>query len=181
MSVKTLMTVEEFVAMSPEDTEDYELVEGELIPISSGNPLHVDVLGFLEFLLRTYFSGNPSVGHVLSEMDCQLTLDTIRRPDAAIFIGGRVKQIDRRKSPVAFAPDIAVEVLSPSEKATDVRRKTLEYLAAGSQEVWQFDLENGEILVQTNSGIRVLRGEDRLESPLLPGFSFPASVLLAGF
>jgi hypothetical protein len=38
MSTKTLMTVEQFARMHTADTEDYELVEGELIPLSSGTP-----------------------------------------------------------------------------------------------------------------------------------------------
>ena len=49
-------------------------------------------------------------------------------PDVAAFLGDRVKQIDRRTIPVPFAPDIAVEVLSPSETAVHVARKVREYL-----------------------------------------------------
>ena len=40
MSTTTLMTVEEFARMSTPETVDFELVEGELIPLSSGTPLH---------------------------------------------------------------------------------------------------------------------------------------------
>ena len=179
MSTQTLMTVDQFAQMRTADTEDYELVEGELIPLSSGNPLRADIRGLLEHLLRSYFDRNR-IGRVLSEIDCRLTDETVRRPDVAIFLGDRFKTVDRKKIPVPFAPDIAVEVLSPSESAVDVHRKALEYLTAGSQEVWQLDHENGEVFVQTNSGIRLLRGEDILESPLLPGFSAAVSGLLAG-
>ena len=62
-----------------------------------------------------------------------------------------------------------------------VHRKALEYLAAGSHEVWQLDHESGEIFVQTNAGIRLLRGGAALETPVLPGFSATVSALLAGF
>ena len=40
MSTKTLTTVEQFAQMRTGDTEDYELVDGELIPLSSGTPRH---------------------------------------------------------------------------------------------------------------------------------------------
>lgn len=118
---------------------------------------------------------------MLGEVDCQLTQDSVRRPDAAVLFLLRLQGIDRQKIPLPFAPDIAVEVLSPSESAVAVHRKALEYLVAGSQEVWQLDHENGEIFVQTNAGIRLLRGETVLETPLLPGFSATVSALLAGF
>ena len=43
MSTKAVMTVEQFARMSTAETEDYELVEGELIPLSSGTPLHAKI------------------------------------------------------------------------------------------------------------------------------------------
>ena len=88
---------------------------------------------------------------------CCFSGETVRRLDLAIFLANHWKAIDRNKIPVQFAPDIAVEVLSAHESAVDVHRKALEYLAAGSQEVWQLNHENGEIFVQTNSDIRLLR------------------------
>lgn len=180
MATATLMTVEEFSRMSTSDTEDYELVEGELIPLSSGNPIHADIRGLLEHLLRTYFAQHP-VGRVLSEVDCRIGQATVRRPDLAIFVAGRLDGVDRKKIPLPLAPDIAVEVLSPSETAFDVNRKVLGYLAGGSQEVWVLDHENIEIFIQTSVGITLLRGDAVLESPLLPGFSAPVSAVLAGF
>ena len=83
-----------------------------------------------------------------------------------------------RKIPIPFAPDIAVEVLSPSEAAVKVNRKIHQYLDAGSREVWLFDAENGDVFVHSASGIRLLQGKHLLESPLLPGFSVPVAELL---
>lgn len=181
MATATMMTVEEFASLSTLETEDYELVEGELVPLSSGNPLHADIRDCLLQILRNYFDQNR-VGRVLSEVDCHISEGTVRRPDLSIFLAGRLDGIDRRKIPLPFAPDIAVEVLSPSESAVDVHRKALEYLAGGSREVWQIDHENGEVFVQTEAGIHLLHGDQAvLETPLLPGFSAPLSKLLAGF
>ena len=73
--------------------------------------------------------------------------------------------------PAPFPPDIAVEVLSPCESAMDVRRKVRDYLRGGSKEGWLLDHLNGEALVHTSGGIRILQGNDLLESPVLPGFS----------
>jgi Uma2 family endonuclease len=181
MATAVLMTVEEFARMRTSETEDYELVEGELVPLPSANPTHAQIRGRLEQLLRNYFDQNLA-GIVLSEVDCQISKETVRRPDLAIFAAGRLDGVDRNKIPLPFAPDIAVEVLSPPEIAFDVNRKVLQYLAGGSREVWVLDHENREIFIQTDDGIRLLRGSEAvLESPLLPGFSAPISKLLAAF
>ena len=95
-------------------------------------------------VLRNYFDQNPG-GRVLSEVDCRINQETVRRPDLAIFVAGRLDGVDRNKIQLPFAPDIPVEVLSPSEIALDVNRKVLQYLAGGSQEVWVLDHENREI------------------------------------
>jgi Uma2 family endonuclease len=180
MSAKTLMTVEDFAALSTSETEDFELIDGELIPISSGNPMHGFVRGRIEFAIQSYLKLHP-IGRVVSEIDCRLFHDTVRRPDVSIFLGDRIRTIDPRQVPVPFAPDIAVEVLSRSESAIDVNRKTLHYLAANTREVWQVDYENVVIFIRTNDGILLRRGEAALETPLLPGFSAALSTLLAPF
>lgn len=97
----------------------------------------------------------------------------------AVFPGVQAEAFDPRVTPVPFAPDIAIEVLSPSQTAIDVNRKTLDYLAGGTREVWVLDTENGEVFIQTESAIRLLRGSQVLDSPLLPEFSVPVSELLS--
>ena len=171
MSTKAMMTVEEFAQLSDTDPGDYELVDGELIPMSSGTPRHSEIRDFVGHLMWAYFKGNP-IGKAIGEVDCQLAEDTVRKPDVSIFLNKeRLQQMDRDKVPVPFAPDIAVEVLSPSERAIEARRRVRDYLRAGSKEVWLLDHANGEVLIHTTNGIRVLQGTDILESGLLPGFS----------
>jgi Uma2 family endonuclease len=177
MSTKTLMTVEQFAQMQTADTEDYELVDGELIPLSSATYLHNRIRDLFVYLLWSYFKANP-IGQAVGENDCQIDAGTVRRPDLSIFLGERVQQIEVRRIPVPFAPDIAVEILSPSESAVKVRRKVRDYLSAGTSEVWLIDDANGEVQVHTGTGIRILQGTDALESPLLPGFSAVAAVLV---
>jgi Uma2 family endonuclease len=69
-----------------------------------------------------YFKGNP-IGETIGTVDCRLSEVTVRRPDVSIFLGERIRRIDRDAIPVPFGPDIAVEVLSPSDTAVGVRRK----------------------------------------------------------
>ena len=179
MSTRTLITAEAFAQMNTPEMEDYELVEGELVALPSATPMHAKVRHNVELLVGIYFLQKPP-GLVLSEIDCRIADDTVRRPDLSVFLGPRLQQIDLSKIPVPFAPDIAVEVLSPSESAIDVHRKVRDYMGAGSREVWILDHVNGELFVHTASGIRPLLGNDVLESPLLPGFSASVRSLLAG-
>jgi Uma2 family endonuclease len=60
MATAALMTVEEFARMSTSETEDYELVEGELVPLPSANPMHAYVRDCLLQVLRNYFDWNPA-------------------------------------------------------------------------------------------------------------------------
>jgi len=177
MSTATLMTAEQFAQMHTAETEDYELVDGELIPLSSGTPKHNRIRRRMERLIEDYFE-KKQAGEALSETNCQLSDGTVRRPDVSVFVGGRLSEIDPNRTPVPFAPDIAIEILSPSETAIDVSRKALDYLSSGCHEVWIVDHENGEVSIRTNAGIRLLRGTDRLETPLLPGFSQAVAQLL---
>ena len=172
MSTKTtLMTEEEFAQMKTADTERYELVEGELVPLATGLPIHSIVRDNLGFVLHGYFRNSP-IGVAIGEMDCRILPGTIRCPDVAVLIGEKAVLFDRRKYPIPFAPDIAVEVLSPSESAMDVNVKINEYLRGGCQEVWVIDHVSEEMFVHTGSkSVRLVLGDGAIESPLLPGFS----------
>ena len=169
MSTKAPMTVEQFAQMHTADTEDYELVEGELRPLPSGTYRHNRIRDRIGYLLWNYFKQNP-IGEVVAECDCQIAPDEVRRPDLSVFFNEHLRRIDPDRIPAPLAPDIAIEVVSPSESAVDLRRKVRDYLRGGSQEVWVVDRSNGEVLVHTSAGIRVLQEMDVLESPLLPGF-----------
>ena len=168
-STKALLTADQFAQLKTGELENYELVEGELIPLPSGTGSHAWTRDELAFLLRSYFRRN-SIGLLLAEMDCRLGDDTIRRPDIAVFLNRKAQSVPMDVVPIPRAPDIAIEVLSPSEGAVDVNRKVREYIAAGCSEVWVVDQVNDEILVWTKGSVRVVNGDESLETPLLPGF-----------
>ena len=179
MSTTALMTVEQYAQTMAAETENYELVDGELIPMPGATLQHNIIRDHLVVLLWIYFKSGVS-GIAVSEAACRIAIDTIRIPDLAVFLGeDRLRRLDRRKFPVPYAPDIAIEVLSPSEKAMDVRRKVRDYLGAGSTEVWILDDANAEVIVHTISGMRLFRSEEILESSLLPGFGIAVADLFA--
>ncbi len=178
MGTKALMTAVQFGQMITAETEDFELVDGELVRMSSGTLRHAKIRSRIERYLAEHFEKHP-MGEAYGEVDCRITNDTVRRPDVAVFLGERLKLLDVDAIPAPFAPDIAVQVLSPSESAIDVRRKVRDYLRAGGHEVWLVDSANGEVIVHVQGQGRVLEGEEVLETALLPGFSVSVAKLLA--
>jgi Uma2 family endonuclease len=65
--------------------------------------------------------------------------DTVRAPDVAFVSADRLPPPAQRVFFLALAPDLVVEVLSPSDRARDVHDKMHEYLAAGVRLVWLVD------------------------------------------
>jgi Uma2 family endonuclease len=67
------------------DTEDYELVEGELHPLSSGTYRHNRIRDLIGYLLWNYFTQNP-IGEAVAEYACQISPDEVRRPGLSVFL-----------------------------------------------------------------------------------------------
>ncbi|SNS29837.1 Putative restriction endonuclease [Geodermatophilus pulveris] len=89
----------------------------------------------------------------------------------------RVPDADTSGFP-ALAPDLVVEVVSPSDRATQVTAEALEWLHAGVRLVWVVDPETRTVTAYRPDGVRVLRGEDTLDGgDVLPGSGLPLAEL----
>ena len=172
------MTIEQFEALPDEVTARHELVEGELVTVSSPTPKNTLVRDDLRFLLKMWALKHKTAT-AFCELNVQTQAGTVRRPDIAIFSADQMRRIDMNQVPVPNAAMIAVEILSPSEAMVDVSRKAVEYLKAGSREVWLVDHENRELHVRTAEGQRLLVENMNLETGLLPGFSALVAHLFA--
>jgi Uma2 family endonuclease len=78
-----------------------------------------------------------------------------------------------------FAPDVAVEILSPGERAARVEHKIGVYLADGASLVMIVDPSDRSVRLHDAQGVRVLRGGDVIAHPALPGFSLALPTLFA--
>ena len=98
--------------------------------------------------------------------------DTVRAPDVAYVLAERIPS-GGVKGFFPGAPDLAVEVVSPSDRASEVAAKVQEWLSAGCRLVWVVDPENHAVTVhRSRTEITVLTAEDTLDGgELLPGFS----------
>jgi len=178
--MKTVLTAQEFDNYPFEEDKRYELDEGELVEMTRPTYKHNRVLKNLIFALESYCR-RTHVGELLiSENLFALSYNTRRSPDAAIILGDRHEELKNAKV-IPIIPEIAAEVLSPTETPRMIHRKLKQYFAAGVKEVWLIDPDVREIEVWKGTSLPdpVLGSGDVLASALLPGFTLPLEELFA--
>jgi Uma2 family endonuclease len=179
MGAKILMTAEEFDRLEESDEFRYELDEAELIVMTRPRPLHNRIALKLTSALVRYVEEH-SVGEVLNSDNMYVLGPTTRRaPDVSFLRKERAASIDPTKD-IEGAPDLAVEVVSPTDTAASMRRKVRQYFAAGAAVVWVVYPESREVEIweESQKPARVLQEDAVLEEArLLPGFSLRISRL----
>jgi Uma2 family endonuclease len=168
-----LMTAEEFW-QSPMNDKHSELVRGEVVKLMPPNLRHGKIASRLSMLLGIWAEGSVGGyvgvegGYILSRNP-----DTVRAPDVSYIRADRVPPDEALGSFGALAPDLAVEIVSPSETNATVREKVRDFLAAGTPLVWTVYPDTRDVVAHTPDGLaRTYREGDILEHPdVLPGFS----------
>src|SRR5207247_2417345 len=90
--------------------------------------------------------------------------DTVRAPDVAFISHLRAREVGDVPSYFPGPPDLAVEVLSPSDRSGEVHGKVADYLAAGARLVWVVDPRTKRVLVHRSLlSPRILEGSDLLD------------------
>lgn len=174
MATKTLITVDEFLRLPEPMDVVCELVEGEVVAMSPTMPLHNLVRDKILMLLREFVLAHR-LGTVLSEQAFQLSNNTVRIPDVS-FTGSK-RRFEINKLPIG-APDLAVEVISPTDSPREMDRRVSDFFAAGATRVWIVYPEEREVYIHGMSGVVCCKGDENLEDPeLLRGFSIKVSTL----
>ena len=177
MGTTTKLTFEEFQKLPEREGAIYELDEGELLMEPSPAVRHNLIRQRIAFKLMQFVE-SKHLGIVLEEMDFRLSADTVRNPDVAFVTAEHVKKIDLDHSPVNGAPAFAVEVISPSNSAQDMAKKTQQYLLAGCHTVWIVYPSLRVVEVHSASGSRQVRAPELLrEESLFHGFSLSLSYI----
>ncbi|MDE2999766.1 MAG: Uma2 family endonuclease [Gemmatimonadota bacterium] len=154
-----------------------ELVSGEIIRLTPIGAEHGVVTARIASALDEYVEANDlgvccgaDTGFIL-ERDP----DTVRAPDAAVVLASRVPASGVPVGYWPFAPDLAVEVISPSDRLADVHVKIAEYFAAGTRLVWLVEPETRMVHVyRSPQQVEVLGIDDDLDGgDVLPGFQCP--------
>ncbi len=166
------------------DGDRYEIIEGELqqrIMSSLSSKIASNLVGLLWVWARAH-----QPGHVMgSDGGYRIfpwTSGDVRMPDASYISATRVKTFPARGW-LDIPPDLAVEVVSPTDLAANVQKKALDYIRAGVPLVWVVfpDTRTVEVFRTSGSSRELLRESDTLTGEdALPGFSVPVSELFAG-
>jgi len=107
--------------------------------------------------------------------------DTVRAPDVAFVSAERLEQARTTRGFFPGPPDLAVEVLSPTDRAGEVHAKVADYLAAGTRLVWVVEPGRHTIRVyRTLLAPKTVGQEATLDGEeVLPGFRLPVSAVFS--
>ena len=157
------------------DDKRYELLDGELVTVSTPGELHQSVSAQLGWRLVQFASENNSGRVYHAPFDVVLSDTDVVQPDL-LFVSNERSQIITPKN-IQGAPDLVVEILSPSTATRDRTYKRTLYARYGVKEYWMVDTtgEDVTILLLGDRGFEVVDvyGEsEALTSPTLGGFRF---------
>ena len=175
--------VDRFIALvdSPEYADrSVELVEGEIVEMPLPNGEHGEILAILTIKIGQHVLGRD-LGRVATG-DAGFILE--RKPGGRDTVRGMdLAFIKKSKAPaplpntfVEYAPDLAVEVISPSNDAADTRLKIRQLLHAGTALIWIVYPDLHIVDVHTQKSVATLEADDVLSGgDVLPGFEIPVS------
>lgn len=173
-----LMTVEDLYAL-PDDGLRYELVHGAFVSEPPPGGRHGRIAAKLVQRIGAHVEAHR-LGVVFT-CDTAFVLhrepDTVRAPDVAFVSYERYHAFGDDVAALPGPPDIAIEVLSPSDTSAKVHAKVADYLAAGTPLVWIVDPDLQQVRSYRNllePQITTEPGELRADD-LLPGLSLPAA------
>ena len=173
MAVETkLMTAEELLDL-PRGRARYELVDGELITMSPAGAEHGEIAGEIFGRLRNYVREHrlgttyaAETGFLLGEGP-----DSVRAPDVAFV---RAERVVRVRTYFPGPPDLAVEVLSPNDRASQVEAKVRHWLRSGTRMVQVVDPETKTAVIHTSGITTRLAIDDALDGgDVVPGWKLP--------
>jgi len=188
MSTTTrLVTADELLVMPHRDEHGndcrLELIRGEVKIMSPTGLTHGILCTIVGAALYSFVRAN-NLGIVCGAETgfvVERDPDSVIAADAAFISRERLAMVENREKFGPSAPDLAVEVLSPGNKAKEINEKIALYFAAGSRAVWVINPRRRTAAVYTSpSEFHTLSEQDTLGGgDVLPGFELKLSELFA--
>ena len=178
METRTAITWEEFLGSAIEG-QKCEWIDGEVVQMSPVNLPHERVLALLIEYLVDYCRLHPEWFWFPSNGAFTMASGNWRLPDASLvrkkrFPGGRVTM-----NMAGFAPDVAFEILSPSNTPSYIQRKRKDYQESGVIQVW-IDPDLGSVeVMHTDRPARHFQEGQTLVIDTLPQFSLHLNSLFS--
>lgn len=156
----TTLTLAEYQALPDDDGYRDELSRGYLIREPQPGAEHGHLVARLTHMLMTYVDAHPGCGRAFTECGFLLQEDpvTLRGPDVAFVSAARIGA----KHVGGFfrgAPDLAIEVLLPSNRPGEILQKVAEFLEAGTSVVWVVDPRSRSVVIHRQSMVPQIVGE----------------------
>ena len=181
MSTTLPLVTAEQLLNAPHDGMRRELIRGEIVIMNPSGAAHGHIVVELTLRVAQFVRGNSlgvvfgaETGFVLARNP-----DTVRAPDVAFVRKARIAEIGLPHQFFPGPPDLAIEVVSPSDRASDLEAKVQDWLAHGCLSVWVVNSHRRTVAIYAH-GIeaRTFTDEDVLEDPeLLPGLRIVVEAL----
>jgi Uma2 family endonuclease len=168
------LTVHDYLDL-PEGGPRYQLVDGDLHMAPAPNLFHQDISRNIEYLLVTYLEKNP-LGKVYdAPVDVFLTETNVYQPDL-LFISNKNRHLLNADG-IHGAPDLIIEILSPSTSRLDMGSKKRVYSRCGVLEFWAVYPDERKVVVydlrkSEDEPAHTWMESDCFESALLPRLQF---------
>ena len=173
-STTTLVTADEFSAMHHERPS--ELIRGEVVEMTSPGSRHGQVCGNVTYILNTWARSQSIPWNVIGNdagVLTELDPDSVRGPDVYAIRNDRLPNGVLPVGHMTVAPELCVEVMSPSDRWREIHSKVGELFQAGVLEVWVIDPARRRVhLYQSDDEPTVLDASDKLASLALAGLEF---------
>jgi Uma2 family endonuclease len=180
MPATALVTSEQYLALPDEFDRSGnrirdELIGGEIVRMPPASHKHDRLKNQISEILRDFLrreklglESNVEIGSRVSQLDAFI-------PDVSVIRKSRFSDDERI---VQGPPEIAIEIVSPSDTVSHMKAKVDAYLANGSHSVWVFFPESKSVFGYRPGFMHELQADGSLEDPLLPGFRVPVSSFL---
>jgi len=166
----------------PDDGRRYELYDGEVYVCPAPTPRHQVAIGELYAHMRTYARRTGGIA-LFSPIDIVFTEHNVLQPDICFFQASRRHFVTPDKA-IRVAPDVVVEVISPSTVWNDLGRKKATFARFGVPEYWLVDPHIDRIERYSHVAAEYERTlsvgpREQFESVVLAGFSCPIDSLFS--
>ena len=172
-----LLTVEDYRA-TPEGTR-YQLIEGELYLMSpSPKFTHQAIAWNLVGIFSRYLERHPVGRAFFAPFDVFLSDNDVVQPDVFFVAKEGMKLV--QDDGVHGAPDLVIEILSPSTAQLDKKTKRRVYARAGVKEMWLVDpsllqIQRYDFARDTAKPVQLIEEDETFSTPLLPGLTLAAA------
>ena len=163
------MKTAEQLAQLPDDGNRYELVEGVLSMMSPAGGRHGRIAG-RAFKLLAIHVDDQNLGVVFAaETGFRISSnpDTVRAPDAAFVCREKMDQLDDDSGFLPFAPELAIEVVSPNDTFAAVEKKAFSWVDAGTQLVLIIEPESETVHAYRSRSNMMFSNAARWSMPMI--------------